>query len=123
MTPACIAALYQVPPGDKAHPVNAMEIFEFRDNYGNSSLDIFFTKFAPQVPQGTCPTEANIEFTDYATVQPGESGEADLDFDVAYPWHIRRHPRCLRPTIIFIRCTVQTSISVCSTDSWTALMA
>ncbi|MCJ1316719.1 hypothetical protein MMC15_002040 [Xylographa vitiligo] len=85
MTPACIAALYQVPPGDKAHPVNAMEIFEFRDNYGNSSLDLFFAKFAPQVPQGTCPTEANIEFTDYATVQPGESGEVDLDFDVAYP--------------------------------------
>ncbi|MCJ1386575.1 hypothetical protein MMC17_009701 [Xylographa soralifera] len=85
ITPACIAALYQVPPGDKAHPLNAMGIYEFGDDYGNTSLDLFFATFAPHIPQGTRPTEADIDFTDSATVQHQESGEADTDFDVAYP--------------------------------------
>ncbi|MCJ1395521.1 hypothetical protein MMC18_008407 [Xylographa bjoerkii] len=85
ITPACIAALYQVPPGDKSHPLNAMGIYEFGDDYGNTNLDLIFASFAPQIPQGTRPTVDNIDFTPYATFEPQMEDEGDTDFDVGYP--------------------------------------
>ncbi|MCJ1400937.1 hypothetical protein MMC11_004148 [Xylographa trunciseda] len=85
ITPACIAALYHVPPGNKAHPLNSMGIYEYGDSYGNASLDLFFANFAPRIPQGTRPIVDNIDFTPYITTDLLEEGEGDTDFDVAYP--------------------------------------
>ena len=57
ITPACIAALYNIPPTNKTEePVkgNEMGIFEsISQVYAQEDLDLFFKNFTPYIPQGT----------------------------------------------------------------------
>jgi tripeptidyl-peptidase-1 len=55
MTPKCIAALYNIPAADKAHPNNSMGIFEKVSWFQNTDLDLFFATYSPNIPQGTRP--------------------------------------------------------------------
>lgn len=88
-TPECIAALYSIPPADKAHPNNSMGFFQKGSWYQNKDLDVFFAAYAPNIPQGTRPLNLSIneavwhyDETDPYVSQPDES---DLDLDIAYP--------------------------------------
>lgn len=103
VTPACIAALYRVPPGSKAHPGNSLGIFEEGDTYaqtGNSrprkcspgkntysvaDLDLFFSNFTPYIPQGTHPILNSIDGGHAPVDVTLAGGESDLDFQLAYP--------------------------------------
>jgi len=84
MTPQCIAALYNIPQAHKAFPGKSLGIFERGDNATSLSLDMFFANFTPWIPQGTYPQEIDIDLIVNPFV-PFESGEADLDFQLAYP--------------------------------------
>ena len=85
VTPNCIAAIYQIPPAEKADPSNAMGIFEFGDVYSPTDLDQFFNSYAPSIPAGTAPTGRMIDGA-IAPVAPGSAGgESSLDFELAYP--------------------------------------
>ncbi|KAI4864437.1 subtilisin-like protein [Hypoxylon rubiginosum] len=88
-TPECIAALYSIPPADKAHPNNSMGFFQKGSWYQEKDLDLFFETYAPNIPQGTRPLNLSINQivwhyneNDTYVSQPDE---ADLDLDMAYP--------------------------------------
>lgn len=41
-TPECVAALYNIPPADKAHPNNSMGLYQKTSFYQERDLDLFF---------------------------------------------------------------------------------
>ena len=90
ITPACIAALYQIPPTDlsrKPNPNNSMGIFESEaEYYDQVDLDLFYANFTPQIPKGTTPIPINIDGAMAMTTNVSDAGgEAMLDLELAYP--------------------------------------
>ena len=90
ITPACIAALYRIPPTNKNEtPVadNALGIFESEaEYYAQEDLDSFFQNFTKYIPQGTHPELAAIDGGLGPTSNVSDAGgEADLDLQLAYP--------------------------------------
>jgi tripeptidyl-peptidase-1 len=90
ITPACVAALYKIPPTDhkkKPNPKNSMGIFESElQFYYQPDLDLFFTNYTKFIPNGTHPVAANIDGGQQATTTASEAGgEAELDLLLAYP--------------------------------------
>lgn len=86
ITPACVAALYQIPPGNLSNPNNSMGIFESELQFWTQQdLDLFFTNFT-SIPNGTHPIPKNIDGGQQATDDPYEAGgEVNLDLMLAYP--------------------------------------
>ncbi|KAK5992133.1 Aorsin [Cladobotryum mycophilum] len=86
VTPDCVQKLYQVPPGDKAAPGNALGLFESGTWYSPTALDAFFANFTPHIPKGTRPANVSIDisawFYDDVNTSPPE---ADLDVQMAFP--------------------------------------
>ena len=61
ITPACIRALYNIPAASGSDNQNALGIYENQnDVYSQDDLNLFFAKYAPQVPQDTHPTYIGI---------------------------------------------------------------
>jgi tripeptidyl-peptidase-1 len=87
ITPACVAALYQIPPANSSHPNNSLGIFESElQFYTQMDLDLFFTNFTSYIPNGTHPAAANIDGGMQSTDDPNYAGgEANLDIQLAYP--------------------------------------
>ena len=85
ITPVCVKALYQVPPGFQADPSNSMGIFEEGDFYAQKDLNLFFANFTPYIPQGTHPIPAFIDGAKAPVSVKNAGGESDLDFELAYP--------------------------------------
>lgn len=87
ITPACVAALYQIPPATRAHPNNSLGIFESElQFYRQEDLNLFFANFTPQIPNGTHPIAANIDGGQQATHDAYfAGGEVSLDLQLAYP--------------------------------------
>ncbi|PQE05979.1 protease S8 tripeptidyl peptidase I protein [Rutstroemia sp. NJR-2017a BBW] len=87
ITPACVAALYQIPPANSSHPNNSLGIFESElQFYTQMDLDLFFTNFTSYIPNGTHPVAANIDGGMQSTDDPNYAGgEANLDIQLAYP--------------------------------------
>lgn len=90
ITPACIAALYQIPPTDLSKPVskdNSMGVFESEAQYyDQEDLDLFFANFTPQIPKGTTPIPLNIDGANAVTTNVSDAGEeAMLDLELVYP--------------------------------------
>ncbi|KAH8680763.1 peptidase S8/S53 domain-containing protein [Xylariales sp. PMI_506] len=89
VTPRCIAAWYNIPAADKAHPNNSLGIYEQISWYQNDDLDLFFASFATNIPQGTRPQNLSIDeaewFYDTNDTYISIATEADLDLDAAYP--------------------------------------
>ncbi|PCG89982.1 Peptidase S8/S53, subtilisin/kexin/sedolisin [Penicillium occitanis (nom. inval.)] len=87
ISPACVAALYKIPPATRAHPNNSLGIFESElQFYTQQDLDLFFANFTPQIPQGTHPIAANIDGGQQSTTDPYYAGgEVSLDLQLAYP--------------------------------------
>ncbi|KAH9831685.1 protease S8 tripeptidyl peptidase I protein [Teratosphaeria destructans] len=88
ITPACVAALYDIPPATKAAPGNTMGIFEaelqFWDQY---DLDSFFWNITGgRIPNGTHPTDHDIDGGVAVTTNVSAAGgEAMLDLELSYP--------------------------------------
>ena len=87
ITPACVAALYKIPPGHSKNPKNSMGVFESElQFYTQLDLDSFFTNFTRYIPNGTHPIAANVDGGQQSTTDPFQAGgEADLDLMLAYP--------------------------------------
>jgi tripeptidyl-peptidase-1 len=87
ITPACVAALYQIPPGTSKHPNNTLGIFESElQFYTQLDLNSFFTNFTKQIKNGTHPIGANIDGGLQSIEDPYEAGgEVNLDLMLAYP--------------------------------------
>ncbi|KAH7321462.1 putative protease S8 tripeptidyl peptidase I, partial [Rhexocercosporidium sp. MPI-PUGE-AT-0058] len=92
ITPACIRALYSVPPNPEYYPSgvprsdNALGIFESGDAYAQKDLDRFFANFTSHIPAGTHPTLASIDGGE--APEPDAffgGGESALDLELAYP--------------------------------------
>ena len=87
ITPACIRALYGIPKATLSDAQNALGVFEFGDKYAQGSLNSFFTKYAPNVPNGTHPDLASIgrgSLTKAPVPVGKDGGESDIDFDMAF---------------------------------------
>ncbi|KAF3014047.1 hypothetical protein E8E14_011471 [Neopestalotiopsis sp. 37M] len=87
ITPACVAALYNIPPGNSSVANNSLGIFEAELQYWDQvDLDLFFTNFSSWIPQGTHPFDEEIDGgvaqTDNISLAGGESM---LDLLLAYP--------------------------------------
>lgn len=87
ITPACVAALYKIPPATRAHPNNSLGLFESElQFYTQQDLNLFFANFTPHIPKGTHPIAANIDGGQQATKDPYYAGgEVSLDLQLAYP--------------------------------------
>ena len=87
LTPACIAALYNITKGTLKSRKNSIAVFESElQFYTQKDLDIFFTGFASYIPNGTHPKAANIDGGQQATKDPYSAyGEANLDIQCVYP--------------------------------------
>lgn len=88
ITPACVAALYQIPPSHGyAHPNNSMGIFEAElQFFDQEDLNLFFTNFTHWIPNGTHPIADLIDGGVAVTTNVSEAGgEALLDLELTYP--------------------------------------
>lgn len=85
ITPACIQALYGVPPGRTSSSSNKMGIFEYYDAYDQPDLDAFWANYYPSIKKGTGPKLASIDGGQAPVAQVNAGGESILDFDIAYP--------------------------------------
>lgn len=90
ITPACIAALYQIPPvpSTPPHPNNSLGIFESElQFYTQYDLDSFFTNYTNgKIPNGTHPVAANIDGGMQSSDDLNYAGtECNLDLQLAYP--------------------------------------
>lgn len=88
ITPACIQALYHIPPNDphaKVSPNNSMGIFEEGDYYSQGDLDLFFANFTSYIPSGTGPIPNFIDGAEAPVSEEDAGGESNLDFELAIP--------------------------------------
>lgn len=102
ITPACIAALYQIPPGHSANPNNSMGIYESElEFYTQADLDSFFTNFTSYIPNGTHPIPKNIDGGVQVTTNLSEAGgEANLDLMLSYVSRIAEDDSADHPTFL-----------------------
>ncbi|KAF2761577.1 putative protease S8 tripeptidyl peptidase I [Pseudovirgaria hyperparasitica] len=90
ITPACVAALYSIPPAAssrKPNPSNVLGIYESEAQYYyQPDLDLFFSNFTPYIKNGTHPTVISIDGGPGPTNNTSEAGgEVELDLQLAYP--------------------------------------
>ncbi|KAF7198229.1 Aorsin, partial [Pseudocercospora fuligena] len=95
ITPACVAALYEIPPAPrhagtddalKSDPSNSMGIFESELQYWDQlDLNLFFANFT-NIPSSTHPINKEIDGGVAQTTNVSAAGgEAMLDLQLAYP--------------------------------------
>lgn len=87
VTPACISALYSIPPAPShACPNNSLGIFTAELQYWDQQdLDLFFEKYT-DIPRGTHPIDQNIDGGVGSTKNVSAGGnETMMDLSVAYP--------------------------------------
>ena len=91
ITPACIAALYQIPAGNLSNSDNAMGIFEAElQTWDQQDLDLFFANFTSYIANGTHPQSISVDGGVAMTNLAAVSGpEAMLDLELAYPIVVR----------------------------------
>ena len=88
ITPACVAALYQIPKANiTPHASNEMGIFEAELQFwAQEDLNLFFTNLTTHIPNGTHPTGKLIDGGVAKTKNLSEAGgESELDFQLSYP--------------------------------------
>lgn len=88
MTPACISALYRIPPAKRAHKGNSLGIFEEGlQRWNQENLDGFFASYANWIPNGTHPVNRLVDGGKAETTEVAwiKSFETQLDLDMAYP--------------------------------------
>lgn len=87
ITPACVAALYNITSGTLASPNNSLGIFESELQFWDQKdLDLFFANFSTQIPIGTHPINEEIDGGVAQTNRTAlAGGESMLDLLLAYP--------------------------------------
>lgn len=85
VTPACVKALYQVPPGTSAQAGNELGIYESGDDYDQGDLNLFFANFSPNIPNGTSPILQSIDGGSAPVPIQDGGGESALDLQLSYP--------------------------------------
>lgn len=88
ITPACIAALYQIPPSHPTpHPNSSLGVFESELQFwAQKDLDSFFTNFTSHITNGTHPINVQIDGGVARTTNlSAAGGESELDLQLAYP--------------------------------------
>ncbi|GIJ91954.1 tripeptidyl-peptidase sed1 [Aspergillus pseudoviridinutans] len=86
VTPACISVMYNITKGTKATKGNELGIFEdLGDVYSQEDLDLFFSTFAQQIPQGTHPILKAVDGAQAPASVSNAGPESDLDFQISYP--------------------------------------
>lgn len=87
VTPACISALYQIPPAPKYTATsNKMGIFETQgDIYSQEDIDLFLANATQGIPKGTGPEIHLINGASAPTSPDNAGSESNLDFDMAIP--------------------------------------
>lgn len=85
VTPGCIRALYGVPVPSTAAQGNELGIFESGDVYDQEDLDLFFTQFAGNIPNGTHPILQSVDGGSAPVSTEDGGGESALDFDLSFP--------------------------------------
>lgn len=61
ITPACIKALYHVPPATMSNPTNNLGIFEDGDFYAQEDLNLFFANYTPYIPNGAYVRASTVD--------------------------------------------------------------
>lgn len=63
-----------------------MGLFEHYDAFSQQDIDIFFSRFAAWVPQGTIPKVVSVDGGTAPVTASSDrnGGESDLDLDLAY---------------------------------------
>lgn len=85
ITPACIKALYDVPDATLNTPENSLGIFEdYESVYDQRDLNLFFQRFAPDIPLNTHPELVSINGDKAPTTVKNGGDEAILDLDLAF---------------------------------------
>ena len=87
ITPACVAALYQIPPHSvPPNPDNSMGIFEAELQFwAQEDLNSLFANFT-SIPNGTHPVDVLIDGGVAETFNLSMAGgEAELDLMLSYP--------------------------------------
>ncbi|RAK86276.1 alkaline serine protease AorO [Aspergillus costaricaensis CBS 115574] len=86
VTPDCVRAMYNITKGTTSTKGNELGIFEdLGDIYSQEDLNLFFSNFASEIPQGTHPTLDSIDGATAPTDVTNAGPESDLDFQIAYP--------------------------------------
>ncbi|ORY58836.1 putative protease S8 tripeptidyl peptidase I [Pseudomassariella vexata] len=85
ITPACVKALYKIPPGHLADPTNSLGIFEAELQFWHQvDLDLFYANFTPSIPQRTHPINYEIDGAPPVTTRYYPYPDM-LDLMLAYP--------------------------------------
>ena len=93
ISPECIKALYKLPSWEevasayKATPANSLGVFELDGTYNQDDMNLFFQKFAPNIPNNThtIPAPINGAKIKQHYFKPYTNFETELDLQVAYP--------------------------------------
>jgi tripeptidyl-peptidase I len=87
ITPACVAALYNITSGTLASPNNSLGIFESELQFWDQEdLDLFFANFSTDIPVGTHPLNEDVDGGVAQTNRTAlAGGESMLDLLLAYP--------------------------------------
>ncbi|KAH8666390.1 peptidase S8/S53 domain-containing protein [Xylariales sp. PMI_506] len=88
ITPACLQALYQFEALNATTPVspnNSLGIFEEGDYYAQTDLNLFYTRFTPDIPGGWGPKLNSIDGGVAPVASALAGGESNLDFQLAIP--------------------------------------
>jgi tripeptidyl-peptidase-1 len=110
ITPACVKALYQVPPGTTAQAGNELGIEEYGDEYDQEDLNLFFTSYSSNIPNGTHLILQSINGGSAPVPTIDAGGESELDLQLSYLLIFHRVSKSSKPWMI-IRQTTPTGSS------------
>ncbi|KXT11021.1 hypothetical protein AC579_7950 [Pseudocercospora musae] len=87
MSTSCLRALYGIPKPTKNDSLNSLGMFENFYSYAQEDLDEFYTRYHPEIPNGTHPITISVDGgAGPATRTAKENGgEPELDIQVAIP--------------------------------------
>lgn len=90
ITPACIAALYHIPPAHLADPKNSMGIFEAELQFWDQlDLNLFFANMSSHIPNGTHPFNKEIDGGVAKTTNVSEAGGESMLGKICAQPHFR----------------------------------
>ena len=84
ITPACLKTLYDIPNATRNQPENTLGIFAYGDVYDQDDLNLYWSHYAPWVPNGTHPNLQSINGAKAPAPTIVGPGESIIDLDIAF---------------------------------------